>query len=396
MIKRIDYYEILQVHPKAEKDVIEAAYKKLASLNHEAVNQGSSSEEKTRKINLAYEVLMDERRREIFHEDWLNHSKEQGEAERMLRLRGNKHASMEDLKALDCAVRYFDCLERKDYKAAYQNIATYEKAFLREQDFVAWQEANAKVIEIGDIQIREFKKHINFESRPGWRHQEAYEFEVSLSEMHHRKRKISENHFSQMVIKEEGRYGILVGYDNLRPLINKCNLLADIEEDKDAIDRFQELETKYDAQTGLLNKKGFLEESQKEAIRFKRYGRMFSILCIDCISSENLMEKEEVLHFIVGVMKKHTRALDLSARWNEKEFMLLLPETDRTGAEKVAEKLKKLLNTKEFYVGREIFGLQIETGVSEFNSHSMMETIYRAQVKKNIHKIGDGSVQNAI
>lgn len=63
MAKLPDYYEILQVHPKASREVIDAAYRKLASQYHPDVNDSPRSAEKMKLLNEAYEVLSDPARR---------------------------------------------------------------------------------------------------------------------------------------------------------------------------------------------------------------------------------------------------------------------------------------------------------------------------------------------
>ncbi len=61
-----DYYEILQVHPKAEPEVIEAAYRRLARLYHPDVSRRPDAAERMRQINLAYEVLSDPQKRRAY------------------------------------------------------------------------------------------------------------------------------------------------------------------------------------------------------------------------------------------------------------------------------------------------------------------------------------------
>ena len=52
-----DYYEILQVSPRAEQTVIEAAYRRLAQRYHPDVNKDPDAPERMRLINQAFEVL---------------------------------------------------------------------------------------------------------------------------------------------------------------------------------------------------------------------------------------------------------------------------------------------------------------------------------------------------
>ena len=66
MATQLDYYGILQVHPRAEREVIDAAYRKLASKYHPDVSQISDAEERMKQINTAYEVLSDPDKRAAY------------------------------------------------------------------------------------------------------------------------------------------------------------------------------------------------------------------------------------------------------------------------------------------------------------------------------------------
>ncbi|MFC2068512.1 J domain-containing protein [Chloroflexota bacterium] len=57
METQLDYYGILQVHQKAEKQIIDAAYRRLASKHHPDINHLSDATKRMKKINAAYEVL---------------------------------------------------------------------------------------------------------------------------------------------------------------------------------------------------------------------------------------------------------------------------------------------------------------------------------------------------
>ena len=58
-----DLYEILQVHPSAHPDVIQAAYRRLAFLYHPDRNPSQEAGEMMKRLNLAYETLSDPDRR---------------------------------------------------------------------------------------------------------------------------------------------------------------------------------------------------------------------------------------------------------------------------------------------------------------------------------------------
>ena len=61
-----DYYEILQVHLKAEQEVISAAYRRLALMYHPDKNHSPGAEQKFKDINEANEILSDASRRTMY------------------------------------------------------------------------------------------------------------------------------------------------------------------------------------------------------------------------------------------------------------------------------------------------------------------------------------------
>lgn len=61
-----DYYEILGVPRKASQEEIQRAYRKLARKYHPDLNKGTSSEEKFKEVNEAYEVLKDPKKRQKY------------------------------------------------------------------------------------------------------------------------------------------------------------------------------------------------------------------------------------------------------------------------------------------------------------------------------------------
>lgn len=69
-----DYYEILQVKTSASASEIKTAYRRLALRYHPDKNQSSLAEEKFKRINEAYEVLMDETNKIRYDNDRIRES----------------------------------------------------------------------------------------------------------------------------------------------------------------------------------------------------------------------------------------------------------------------------------------------------------------------------------
>ena len=63
MLNSEDLYEILQVHPSAHPDVIQAAYRRLALLYHHDKNLSPEAAESMAQLSRAYAVLGDPKKR---------------------------------------------------------------------------------------------------------------------------------------------------------------------------------------------------------------------------------------------------------------------------------------------------------------------------------------------
>src|SRR5574342_1212079 len=61
-----DYYRILQVDPRAEHEVIEAAYRRLSRKHHPDVSGEADAGRRMRELNEAFEVLSDPARRRAY------------------------------------------------------------------------------------------------------------------------------------------------------------------------------------------------------------------------------------------------------------------------------------------------------------------------------------------
>ena len=68
-----DYYRVLGVHPKAEPEVIKAAYNGLAKKYHPDLNPSPSATERMKEINEAHEVLSDPVRRAAYEREYVSH-----------------------------------------------------------------------------------------------------------------------------------------------------------------------------------------------------------------------------------------------------------------------------------------------------------------------------------
>lgn len=123
-----------------------------------------------------------------------------------------------------------------------------------------------------------------------------------------------------------------------------------------------------DELTGAANSRRFLEVAELELIRARRYGRPFSVAYVDVDDFKEVNDRfghavgDQVLSSAAAAMMAGLRATDLVARMGGDEFVILMPETDRDSAEKVADRLRDELDQSVRAVDRPVtFSLGVLT-----------------------------------
>ncbi|HEY8632806.1 MAG TPA: GGDEF domain-containing protein [Candidatus Limnocylindrales bacterium] len=101
-----------------------------------------------------------------------------------------------------------------------------------------------------------------------------------------------------------------------------------------------------DPLTGLFNRTFFFAAVEREIARSARSGRGFCLLMMDLDELKQINDQhghffgDRVLRGVGEVIRAGGRKIDTSARYGGDEFVVLLPETDPTGAYVLAEKIR--------------------------------------------------------
>jgi diguanylate cyclase (GGDEF)-like protein/PAS domain S-box-containing protein len=107
--------------------------------------------------------------------------------------------------------------------------------------------------------------------------------------------------------------------------------------------------SRQDPLTGLANRRGFLEISEIEKERSRRYHHCFNIAYIDLDGFKKINDTlghnigDQVLQRVAITLRSNLRLTDTVGRLGGDEFAILLAETDAGSAEKVMRKLHELL-----------------------------------------------------
>jgi diguanylate cyclase (GGDEF)-like protein len=101
-----------------------------------------------------------------------------------------------------------------------------------------------------------------------------------------------------------------------------------------------------DPLTGLFNRTFFFAAVDREIARSARSGRGFCLLMMDLDDLKSINDRnghyygDRVLGGVGQVIRSGVRRIDTAARYGGDEFVVLLPETDPTGAYVLAEKVR--------------------------------------------------------
>jgi two-component system, cell cycle response regulator len=106
-----------------------------------------------------------------------------------------------------------------------------------------------------------------------------------------------------------------------------------------------------DALTGLSNRHGFHARLREEWRRSRRYRAPLSLLLIDVDGLKQVNDEhghdvgDRVLRSVASAIKHTLRETDFGARWGGDEFAIIAPNTARTAAQRLGNRL--LLHMKE-------------------------------------------------
>lgn len=371
MRARPDYYRILQVHLLAEPEVIESAYKRLAKKYHPDVSSARDAAARMKQINEAYEVLKDPDRRRAFDAQFNGQHREAAEKED-IRTEQNEESAH---PAQDILTQYFSAIQDRRLKDAYDLLSGADRRNISADDFAKWQGAVAKVYHLEEFDCSANKTADN-RRLGGVLYRRVAEFSVVTLEHNIVMNSLEKDIISKYVVLEQDGWRIFLGYTDIKPYITKFEDLSELLTAKEVISEMVEFYSNRDHLSGLFNKKGFIEEAEKEIWRCGRYGNPFSLMILEAQAGKrNEQEwKEQLIAWTGTLLKNRFRKLDVIGRWEETRFMILMPETDLTGSLKAALKVKEAFESEKLNYHGKPYKISVRIGVDEFKG-SLEQTI---------------------
>jgi diguanylate cyclase (GGDEF)-like protein len=130
-----------------------------------------------------------------------------------------------------------------------------------------------------------------------------------------------------------------------------------------------------DVISGLANRRAFDEILQAEMIRAERYTQPISLIILDLDSFKEYNDKwghpagDVRLKEVANLLRSNVRDPDIAARYGGEEFAIILPNTPKKGAIRLAERLRHAAeNCAPYFIGKglPISGYTISLGAATF------------------------------
>ncbi len=149
--------------------------------------------------------------------------------------------------------------------------------------------------------------------------------------------------------------------------------------------------TTIDGLTQAYNRRYFLEQLEREMGRCQRYGRrlVLGLLDVDGFKSVNdrhgHLAGDQVLTELAALVRSKIRREDIFARLGGDEFALALPEITLPQGLQVGEKLRKLIEKREFRHQGEALALTISMGLLEYRGKAVEAAVLLQKVDVKLY-----------
>ena len=142
-----------------------------------------------------------------------------------------------------------------------------------------------------------------------------------------------------------------------------------------------------DGLTGLFNRRHFNQTLRHEMSRARRHQSQVSLVLFDIDDFKKLNdtkghpEGDKVLVRTASLIKEGVREIDVAARYGGEEFAVILPETSRTGAFVVADRVRQRVE-KHFRRTRGVSNVTVSGGVATFpdDANTLLHLVKKADL----------------
>ena len=320
-----DYYQLLQVDVNAKKSDIHSAYRRLCKLYHPDVSSLPQAQELMTRINIAYDTLSDELKRQAYN---MAIGRATGKA--------NEKAAEKVL------TEYFALLLQGDYAKAFRLLCASDRQRVGLSPFVEWRQAVQCLYTIRAFKIRREQQITDFLLETD-RVVTAVKFFVDVLEKDHTSGRTDHYCFTKYVVFEQGHPGVYLGYRDLGEISKTLGLQARAREQAMMQANWQKHLQHYDRLTGLLTREGLLAAGKLELYRAQRYKRQLTVAVL-ALQPAGLYQpglSDLCLEEAAVALKTSLRLTDIPAHLGNGLFVVLFFELKKRHAAIIVERALK-------------------------------------------------------
>lgn len=372
-------YDILQVIPTAEQEVMDAAYRRLCRKYHPDVNKDVEAGKRMNLFNEAYAVLRNPARREAYDRKL----SEECSVEMMRPmaqggpLRSDEHAlKLEEGRQV--VLSYFSFLREQVWHKAYALLCRADRKRIPLQAFLEWQEAVAGLFELGEVEVALHRAHRSLGKLESAEYVvEGREVDLAADKWH------DFVSVKQLVLEVDTgdpagsrSWRIRLGYEDVRDLATRFRLLA------------QSLHPR------VLDEAQLMQMADQEAYRSRRFRYPFSLAAFQVLPMQpvdafvHLWEARK-LNWVSRTMDA-LRLSDVLAWTESGDGMLILPHTDLQQAHAALQKLTEQIMDHSAREGAEVM---VVWCASEYDGSPVRE--WRGRLGRSLQAKLRGAIRNS-
>ncbi|GAB1477403.1 hypothetical protein MASR2M70_22410 [Bacillota bacterium] len=356
MEKFIDYYKLLEVHYDAGQEIINAAYRCFSKIYHPDINSEKNAAEKMKLINVAYSAIGNPRRRLDYHQEWLKYNTgrvsgqlKSASADGFTRYQASKIS--EERMAEKALEAFFDDVIKENWEKSYQRLTDEDKQSVPIKEYMEWKSAVTNLYKLGNYKIQYFNTYHNCEYS-GVSYPKILHFSVCLTEMEVFTGTVNQESTQKYVALDKGEWRVCLGYSDLRPSIRKYSYLSQSIPKVNREELLSNALDNIDPLTGMLSRKGFAGQAEREFQRSRRYGNPLTLATVEIrpgdMDEKAFSERRELLiSNTAEALGANIRNTDIIGRITETAIGILFVETKVEHIKATLLRLLKLIELGE-------------------------------------------------